>query len=222
MDRLLRTFEFDGNALEILALDEGALGGVGVDAETILLVFLASLVDVAFLRLLCLELFLDRSLITFTMLGLTSDERGGGVFELVADLLSELQMEGGLLVRLLAESVERVSKLASRGGSVRRGGGGPKVDGRTYPISSLPKVTLVSLARRFAYSSSMAALKEERESDARNDNALGSDTPLLPKITELFHGPCGTAHSSEQHVDAGITGAPKGIAIVKRASSRIG
>jgi hypothetical protein len=120
VDRLLRSFEFDGNALEILALHEGALGSVGVNAETILLVFLASLVDVAFLRLLCLELFLDRSLIYFTMLSLTGNERGDGVFELVANLLSELQMKGGLLVRLLAKSVERVSKLASRGGSVRR------------------------------------------------------------------------------------------------------
>ena len=87
MDRLLGTFEFDGNALEILALDEGALRSVGINAETILLVFLASLVDVSFLRLLCLELFLDRSLIYFTMLSLTGDERGDGVFELVANLL---------------------------------------------------------------------------------------------------------------------------------------
>ena len=120
MDGLLRTFEFDGNALEILALDEGALRSVGVNAETILLVFLAGLVDVALLRLFCFELFLDRSLINFTMLGLTCDERGDGVFELVANLLSELQMEGGLLVCLQAEGVERVSKLASHGGNKRQ------------------------------------------------------------------------------------------------------
>lgn len=90
VDCLLRTFKFKGDALEVLALDEGALGSVGVNAETILLVFLPSLVDVAFLCLFCFELFLDRSLITFAMLGLTGDERGSGVFELVADLLGEL------------------------------------------------------------------------------------------------------------------------------------
>lgn len=120
MDRLLGTFEFDGDALEILALDEGALRSIGVNAETILFVLLAGLVDVAFLRLLCLELLLDHSLISFTMLSLTGDERGYGVFEFVANLLCKLQMEGGLFVRLLAKSVERVSELASRGGSVRR------------------------------------------------------------------------------------------------------
>lgn len=120
MDRLLGTFEFDGDALEVFALDEGALRSIGVNAETILFVLLAGLVDVAFLRLLCLKLFLDRSLISFTMLSLTGDERGYGVFEFVANLLCKLQMEGGLFVRLLAKSVERVSELASRGGSVRR------------------------------------------------------------------------------------------------------
>lgn len=41
-------------------------------------------------------------------------------------------------------------------------GGRPKVDKRTYPISSLPKVDLVSFTRRFAYSSSMADLKGKR------------------------------------------------------------
>lgn len=90
MDCLLRTFEFKGNALEILALDEGALSSIGVNAEAILLVFLPSLVDVAFLCLFCFELFLDRTLINFAMLGLTGDERGDGIFELVANLLGEL------------------------------------------------------------------------------------------------------------------------------------
>jgi hypothetical protein len=124
VDRLLRTFEFDGDTLEVLALDEGALGSVGVNAETILLIFFSSLVDVALLCLLCFELFLDRTLINFTMLGLTCDERGGGVFELVANLLGELQMKRGLLVRLQAKGVEGVSKLASNEETTSGGRGG--------------------------------------------------------------------------------------------------
>ena len=157
MNRLLRTFEFDGDTLEVLALDEGTLGSVGVNADTILLIFFPSLVDVALLRLLCFELFLDRTLINFAMLGLTCDERRGGVFKLVANLLGKLQMETRLLIRLQAKGVEGVSKLASN--EDKTSGGGRILGMNTYPISSLPKVALVSFARRFAYSSSMAALK---------------------------------------------------------------
>ena len=58
-----------------------------------------------------------------TMLGLTRDERSGGVFELIVNLLGELQMERGLLVRFQANGVEGVSKLASNEETtVRRGG----------------------------------------------------------------------------------------------------
>jgi hypothetical protein len=112
MDRLLCTFEFDGDALEILSLDKGTLGSVSIDAETILLVFLAGLVNVSLLRLLRLELLLDCSLIDFSMLGLTSNKDGDGIFEFVADLLCELYVESRLLLCLLSQCVERVSEFA--------------------------------------------------------------------------------------------------------------
>lgn len=112
MDRLLCTFEFDRDALEILALDKGTLGSVSVDAETILLVFLAGLVDMSLLCLLRLELLLDRSLIDFSMLGLTSNKDGEGIFEFIADLQCKLHVEGRLLFCLLSQCVERVSEFA--------------------------------------------------------------------------------------------------------------
>jgi hypothetical protein len=59
MDCLLCTFEFDGDALEVLALDKGTLGCVSIDAKAILLVSLAGLVDMDLLGLLRLELLLD-------------------------------------------------------------------------------------------------------------------------------------------------------------------
>ena len=59
MDRLLRAFEFNRDTFQILTLDKGTLGGIRIDAKTILLVFLAGLVNMGFLRLLRLELFLD-------------------------------------------------------------------------------------------------------------------------------------------------------------------
>lgn len=87
MDCLLCAFEFGRDALEILALDKGTLGRVGVDAETILLIFLAGLVNVSFLGLLRLELLLDCGLIALTMLGLAGDKGGDRVFEITANLL---------------------------------------------------------------------------------------------------------------------------------------
>jgi hypothetical protein len=112
MDRLLCTFEFGRDALEILALDKGTLSSVSVDAETILFVFLAGLVDMSLLCLLRLELLLDCSLIDFSMLGLTSDKDGEWIFEFVADLLRELHVEGRLLFCLLSQCIERVSEFA--------------------------------------------------------------------------------------------------------------
>lgn len=112
MDGLLSTFEFDGDAFEILALDKGTLGGVSVDAKTILLVFLAGLVDVGFLRLLRFELFLNYCLIGFTVLCLTSDKGRDGIFEFVPDLLCELDVEARLLVSLLSQGIERVAEFA--------------------------------------------------------------------------------------------------------------
>jgi hypothetical protein len=108
MDRLLCAFEFSRDALEILALDEGTLGRVSVDAETILLVLLAGLVDVSFLCLLRLELLLDCGLITLPMLGLASDKGGDRIFEFASNLLRKLDVEGGLLFRLLPQRIERV------------------------------------------------------------------------------------------------------------------
>jgi hypothetical protein len=94
MDCLLCAFEFGRDTLKVLALDKGTLGGVGVDAETILLVFLAGLVDVSFLGLLRLELLLDCGLIALTMLGLAGDKGGDGIFEITSNLLRKLDVEG--------------------------------------------------------------------------------------------------------------------------------
>jgi len=112
MDCLLCAFEFGRDALEILALDKGTLGRVSVDAETILLVFLAGLVDVGFLGLFRLELLLDCGLIALTMLGLASDKGGDGNFEFISNLMCELDVEGGLLFCLLSQRIDRVSEFA--------------------------------------------------------------------------------------------------------------
>jgi hypothetical protein len=74
MDCLLCTLEFGRDALEVFALDKGTLCSVSVDTETILFIFLAGLVDMGFLGLLRLEVFLDCGLLGFTMLGLTGDK----------------------------------------------------------------------------------------------------------------------------------------------------
>jgi hypothetical protein len=105
MDGLLCAFEFDRDALEILALDKGTLSSISVDAETILLVFLAGLVNMGLLDLLRFELLFDCRLIDFSMLGLTSDKDGEGIFEFISDLLRKLHVEGCLLVCLLSECV---------------------------------------------------------------------------------------------------------------------
>jgi hypothetical protein len=124
VNHLLHTFKFDGDAFEVLALDEGALGGVGVNAEATLPIFFLSLVDVALLRLLCFELFLNHTLINFTMLGLTCDECGGGFVELIVNLLGKLQKERGLLIHFQVKGVEGVSKLTSTRRQHQEGRGG--------------------------------------------------------------------------------------------------
>jgi hypothetical protein len=106
MDCLLCTFEFGSDAFEILALDKGTLGRVCVDAKTILLVFLAGLVDVSFLSLFRLELLLDCSLIALTMLGLASNKGRDGIFEFISNLLRKLDVEGGLLFCLLSQCID--------------------------------------------------------------------------------------------------------------------
>ena len=108
MDRLLCTFEFNRNTFQILTLDKGTLGGVCIDTETILLVFLAGLVNMSLLRLLRLELLLDCGLIYLAVLCLTGDKGGDGIFKFIPDLLGKLYMEGGLLVGLLPQRIERV------------------------------------------------------------------------------------------------------------------
>ena len=112
MDRLLSTFQFYRNTLEVLALDKGTLGRVSIDAQTVLLVFLAGLVYMGLLRLLRLELLLDCGLERFTMLCLTSDKGGDGIFEFVSDLLGKLHVEASLLVCLLSQGIERVAEFA--------------------------------------------------------------------------------------------------------------
>ncbi len=150
MDRLLCTFEFDGNALQILALDKGTLCSVSIDAKTILLVFLAGLVYMGLLGLLRLELFLNCALIRLAVLCLASDKSSDGIFKFISDLLRKLQMEPRLLVCLLPQRIERVPEFAGRDmltESTKRSGPG-QMD--THPISSRPIVVLASLASRFA------------------------------------------------------------------------
>jgi hypothetical protein len=112
VDGLLGAFELYSDALEILTLDKGTLGGISIYAKTILLVFLASLANVIFLRLLRLELFLNRGLKALSMMGLTGDKGGDGIFELISDLLGEMEMETGFLVCLFSKGIERVSEFA--------------------------------------------------------------------------------------------------------------
>ena len=151
LDRLLRTFKFDSNALEILALDKGTLGSVSVDTEAILLVFFASLVDMRLLRLLRLKLLLDGGLKRSTMLCLTADKGGDSVFKLISDLLRKLRVEARLLLRLFSQRIEGIAEFASkRGMSIEcpKHRGPAQID--THPISSLPNAVLASLLSRFA------------------------------------------------------------------------
>jgi hypothetical protein len=120
VDGLRRKFEFDRSAFEVLALDKSALGGVSVDTETILFVFLAGLVDMCLLRLLRFKPFLDCGQMRFTMLCLTGNKGGDRIFDFVSNPLRKLQVEDGLLVRLLSQGIERVAEFASGGMSMER------------------------------------------------------------------------------------------------------
>ena len=64
------------------------------------------------LRLLRLELLFDCGLVRFTMLCLTSDKGGDGIFEFISDLLGKLSVEAGLLFCLLPQGIERVAEFA--------------------------------------------------------------------------------------------------------------
>jgi hypothetical protein len=55
---------------------------------------------------------------------LMCDKHGGGFFELIANLLGELQMEIGLLICFQVKGVEGVSKLASNEETTSGGEGG--------------------------------------------------------------------------------------------------
>ena len=99
---LLRAFELERDALQVFALNKRALGRIRVDAQTVLLVLVTCLCNMLLLRLLVLELFLDRGYGSALMLILPLNEGGGRSFEIVANLLGKFNVETGLLFRLCA------------------------------------------------------------------------------------------------------------------------
>ena len=102
LDRLLRAFELERDALQVFALNKRALGRIRVDAQTVLLVLVTCLCNMLLLRLLILELLLDRGYGGALMLILPLNEGGGRSFEIVANLLGKFNVETGLLFRLCA------------------------------------------------------------------------------------------------------------------------
>jgi len=72
----------------------------------------------------------------------------------------------------------------------------------TYPISSLPRLSLASRVSCFAYSSSMFALRSvENEMGSilvhHQTGGCADSVPLFPKCSQLVNRPRGTAHPSK-------------------------
>ena len=72
---------------QILALDERRLRRIGIDPQTIGLVFFACFASLVFSRLLDLELFLDRCLVHLFMLLLFGDKRADLALQVRSNLL---------------------------------------------------------------------------------------------------------------------------------------
>ena len=136
-----------------------ALGSVGVDPHAVGFIFLPSLVDVGFLGIFCLELFLDRGLDGAFEMSLTGEEGGALRLEIGVNLFGKVAVVSSLLICLKPNGIKRISQFAGEGTGVNASSNSNYCGRMTYPISSLPRLSLASLVSCFAYSSSMFALR---------------------------------------------------------------
>lgn len=112
MNGLLSSLEFHLNLIEIFALHQSGLGSVRVDLDTIGLVFFTSLVDVAFLCLLCFEFLFNGGLVGAFVMELFIEEDACLTFEVCLDLLSDVEVVTCLSFRFCTEDIEGASKFA--------------------------------------------------------------------------------------------------------------
>lgn len=112
MDGLLRPLELELNLIEIFALHQGGLGGVGIDLDTIGFVFFTGFIDIAFLSLLCFEFLLNGGLVGALVMELFVEEDVGLAFEVCLDLLSDAKVVASLFFCFCAEGIEGTSKVA--------------------------------------------------------------------------------------------------------------
>jgi len=160
----LGTFKLGVNAIKIFTLHQGTLGSVGIDPHAVGLVLLTSLVDIGFLGIFCLELLLDRGLNRTLEMGLAGEEGGTLGLEISVNLFGKVVVVPSLLVCLESNGIKRVPKFAKEETSVSPLSPNSGCYGRvTYPISSLPRLSLASRASCFAYSSSMFALERIKD-----------------------------------------------------------
>lgn len=80
------------------------------------------------------------------------------------------------------------------------------------PTSSLPMVIFESFDRRFAYSSSIAALSK---SVCCLRMIQQGDSPFLPELPQLVDGACGSAQTRHDHLVSAVTLSPEGVAEVE-------
>ena len=195
------------------------MGSVGIDPDAVGLVLLSGLVNVGFLGIFRLELFLDRGLEGTLEMCLAGEEGGTLSLEISVNLFGKVGVEGSLLVRLESNGIERVSKFAGEETSVN-GSPDPRWCGwMTYPTSSLPRFCLASFASCFAYSSSMFALEgsksEPRAIVVQPTGGCGVGVPLLPKPSQFVNRSRSTTHPSEHDVDASISSSPECVTEVE-------
>jgi len=106
LNSLLGALELGVNAIEVFTLHQGALGSVGIDPHAVGLILLPSLVDVGFLGIFGLELFLDRGLEGTLEMGLAGEEDGTLSLEISVNLFGKVGVERSLLVRLESNGIE--------------------------------------------------------------------------------------------------------------------
>jgi len=106
LNGLLGAFEFGVNAIEVLALHQGALGSVGIDPHAVGFVLLPSLVDVGLLGIFCLELLLDRGLDGSFEMRLAGEECGTLRLEISVNLFGEVAVVSSLFVCLESNGIK--------------------------------------------------------------------------------------------------------------------
>ena len=114
-------------------------------------------------------------------------------------MLGKVPVVSGLLVCLESNGIERISQLAGEEAGVNASSNTRYYGTMTYPISSLPRLSLASRVSCFANSSSRFALRgfegEPRSIPPEETGSCADGVPLFPKRSQLVNRPRGTAHS---------------------------